>query len=76
VDKLHLQKTCCKDGDMIEVALNSVHWRGRIGGVVVSVLATGPKGVPRGWIFKGDKIPQHTDGKQSRRSHDARFYGM
>jgi hypothetical protein len=60
VDKLHLQMTCCKDGDMIEVALNSVHWQGRIGGVVVSVLATGPKGVPRGWIFKGDKNPQYT----------------
>jgi hypothetical protein len=39
--------------------------------VVVSVLATGPKGCgfktrPRRWIFKGDKNPQHTslsDGK-------------
>jgi hypothetical protein len=45
--------------------------KGRVGGVVVSVLATGPKGCglkprPRRWIFKGDKIPQHTflsDGK-------------
>jgi hypothetical protein len=44
---------------------------GRLGGVVVSVLATGPKGCgfitrPRRWIFKGDKDPQHTfllDGK-------------
>jgi hypothetical protein len=43
----------------------------RLGGVVVSVLATGPKRCgfktrPRLWIFKGDKIPQHTllsDGK-------------
>jgi hypothetical protein len=37
----------------------------RLGGVVVSVLATGPKGYglktrPRRWIFKGDKNPQHT----------------
>jgi hypothetical protein len=35
---------------------------GRIGGVVVSVLATGPKGCGfktrlRRWIFKGDKKP-------------------
>jgi hypothetical protein len=44
---------------------------GRLGGVVVSVLATGPKGCgfktrARRWIFKGDKNPQHTflsDGK-------------
>jgi hypothetical protein len=44
---------------------------GRLGGVVVSVLATGHKGCgfktqPRRWIFKGDKNPQHTflwDGK-------------
>jgi hypothetical protein len=43
----------------------------RLGGVVVSVLTTGPKGCgfktrPRRWIFKGDKNPQHTflsDGK-------------
>jgi hypothetical protein len=43
----------------------------RLGGVVVSVLATGPKGYgfktrTRRWIFKGDKNPQHTflsDGK-------------
>jgi hypothetical protein len=43
----------------------------RLSGVVVSVLATGPKGCrfktrPRRWIFKGDKNPQHTflsDGK-------------
>jgi hypothetical protein len=43
----------------------------RLGGVVVSVLATGPKRCgsksrPRRWIFKGDKNPQHTflsDGK-------------
>jgi hypothetical protein len=42
-----------------------------LGGVVVSVLATGPKGCrfktpPRRWVFKGDKNPQHTflsDGK-------------
>jgi WD40 repeat protein len=42
-----------------------------LGGVVVSVLATGPKGCgfktrPRRWIFKGDKNPQHSflsDGK-------------
>jgi hypothetical protein len=42
-----------------------------LGGVVVSVLATGPNGCgfktrPRRWIFKGDKNPQHTslsDGK-------------
>jgi hypothetical protein len=38
---------------------------GRLGGVVVSVLATGPKGCgfktrARRWIFKGDKNPQHT----------------
>jgi hypothetical protein len=37
----------------------------RLGGVVVSVLATGSKGCgfkirPRRWIFKGDKNPQHT----------------
>jgi hypothetical protein len=36
----------------------------RLGGVVVSVLATGPKGSefktrPRRWIFNGDKYPQH-----------------
>jgi hypothetical protein len=44
---------------------------GRLDGVVVSVLATGPEGFglktrPRRWIFKGDKNPQHTflsDGK-------------
>jgi hypothetical protein len=44
---------------------------GRLGGVVISVLATGPKGCgfitrPRRWIFKGDKNPQHiflSDGK-------------
>jgi hypothetical protein len=43
----------------------------RLGGVVVSVLATGPKGCGfktrlRRWIFKGDKNPQHiflSDGK-------------
>jgi hypothetical protein len=43
----------------------------RLGGVVVSVLATRPKGCgfktrPRRWIFKGDKNPQYTflsDGK-------------
>jgi hypothetical protein len=43
----------------------------RSGGVVVSVLATGPKGWglktrQRRWILKGDKNPQHTflsDGK-------------
>jgi hypothetical protein len=43
----------------------------RLGGVVVSVLATRPKVCgfktqPRLWIFKGDKNPQHTflsDGK-------------
>jgi hypothetical protein len=43
----------------------------RLGGVVVTVLATGPQGCrfktwPRRWIFKGDKNPQHTflsDGK-------------
>jgi hypothetical protein len=43
----------------------------RLGGVVVSVLATGHKGCGfktrlRRWIFKGDKNPQHTflsDGK-------------
>jgi hypothetical protein len=43
----------------------------RLSGVVVSVLATGPKGCwfktrPRRWIFKVDKNPQHTflsDGK-------------
>jgi hypothetical protein len=36
---------------------------GRLRGVVVSVLATGPKGCGfepgQGWIFKGDKNPQH-----------------
>jgi hypothetical protein len=44
---------------------------GRLGGVVVSVLATVPKGSgfktrQRIWIFKVDKNPQHTflsDGK-------------
>jgi hypothetical protein len=44
---------------------------GRHGGVVVSVLATGPKGCgfktqPSRWIFKSDKNPQHnflSDGK-------------
>jgi hypothetical protein len=43
----------------------------RLGGVVISVLATGSKGCgfktrPWRWIFKGDKNPQHTflsDGK-------------
>jgi hypothetical protein len=43
----------------------------RLGGVVVSVLATGPRGCgfktqPRRWIFNSDKNPQHTflsDGK-------------
>jgi hypothetical protein len=43
----------------------------RLDGVVVSMLATGPKGCefitrPSRWIFKGDKNPQHTflsDGK-------------
>jgi hypothetical protein len=43
----------------------------RLGGVVVSVLASGPKDcgfttLLRRWIFKGDKNPQHTflsDGK-------------
>jgi hypothetical protein len=49
-------------------------WMGRLGGVVVSVLATGPKGCGfktrlRRWIFKGDKNPQHT-------FHVVRFYGM
>jgi hypothetical protein len=42
-----------------------------LGGIVVSVQATGPKGCgfktsPRRWIFKGDINPQHTflsDGK-------------
>jgi hypothetical protein len=37
---------------------------GRLGGLVVSVLATGPKGCgfkirPRRWIVKDDKKPQH-----------------
>jgi hypothetical protein len=35
----------------------------RLGGVVVSVLANGPKGCgfePGRRIFKGDKYPQHT----------------
>jgi hypothetical protein len=37
----------------------------RLGGVAVSVLATGPKGCGfktrlRRWIFKGDTNPQHT----------------
>jgi hypothetical protein len=44
---------------------------GRLGDVVVSVLAAGPKGCgfktwPRQWIFKGDKNPRLTffsDGK-------------
>jgi hypothetical protein len=44
---------------------------GRLGGVVVSVLATGPKGCgfktqPWRWIFNGDKNAPHTflsDGK-------------
>jgi hypothetical protein len=43
----------------------------RLGGVVVSVLVTGPKVCgfrtrPRRWVFKGHKNPQHTflsDGK-------------
>jgi hypothetical protein len=42
-----------------------------LGGIVVTVLATGTKGCRfktrlRRWIFKGDKYPQHTflsDGK-------------
>jgi hypothetical protein len=39
--------------------------RCRLGGVVVSVLATELKSLrvqtrPRRWIFKGDKNPQHT----------------
>jgi hypothetical protein len=52
----------------------------RLGGVVVSVLATRLKGCgfktgPRRWIFKGDKNPQHTflpDGK----SQVVRLYGV
>jgi hypothetical protein len=43
----------------------------RLGGGLVSVLATGPKDCgfktrPKRWIFNGDKNPQHTflsDGK-------------
>jgi hypothetical protein len=54
-----------------QILLMLNHLTSCIGGVVVSVLATGPKGCvfktrPRRWIFKGDKNPQHTflsDGK-------------
>jgi hypothetical protein len=53
-----------------EKHLSQCHF-GHVGGVVVSVLATGPRGCgfktrPRRWVFKGDKNPQHTflsDGK-------------
>jgi hypothetical protein len=49
----------------------SYNYVGRLGGVVVSLLATGSKGCgfktrPKRWTFKGDKNPQHTflsDGK-------------
>jgi hypothetical protein len=49
---------------IIPIFRDRVQSRG-LGGVVVSVLATGPKGCsfktrPRRWIFKGDKNPQHT----------------
>jgi hypothetical protein len=56
----------------------------RLGGVVVSVLATGPKswgfepGQGDGY-FKGDKIrstPSSRMGSKAGRSHVVRFYGM
>jgi hypothetical protein len=54
----------------LQTTANSVKFC-RLGGVGVSVLATGHKGCgfktrPRQWIFKGDKNPQHallSDGK-------------
>jgi hypothetical protein len=56
---------------MIDSLKNSGNYMRCLGGEVVGVLATGPKGcgfktLPRRWTFKGDKNPQHTflwDGK-------------
>jgi hypothetical protein len=51
---------------LLETAHESiVVYSSHLGGVVVTVLATGPKGrgvrtQPRRWIFKGDKSLQHT----------------
>jgi hypothetical protein len=44
---------------------NGIRSDSSLGGVVVSVLATGPESCgfktrPRRWVFKGDKNPQHT----------------
>jgi hypothetical protein len=54
-----------------DIQIFNKKFRKGLGGVVVSVVATGPKGFgfktrPRRWIFKDDKNPQHTflsDGK-------------
>jgi hypothetical protein len=48
-----------------DIQIFNKKFRKGLGGVVVSVLATGPKGFgfktrPRRWIFKDDKNPQHT----------------
>jgi hypothetical protein len=59
-------------------------YKRRLGGVVVSVLATGSKGCgfktrPKRWIFKGDKIrstPSSRMGSKAGRSHVVRFYGI
>jgi hypothetical protein len=56
---------------------------GRLGGVMVSVLATGPKGCgfktrPRRWILRAIKIlstPSSRKGNREGKSH-VRFYGM
>jgi hypothetical protein len=76
IGKAENQPGCClmshvgkHDKVTIYIKVKTSH--SRLGGVVVSVLATGPKGCrfktrPRLWIFKGDKNLQHTflsDGK-------------
>jgi hypothetical protein len=50
-----------------------------LGGVVVSVLVTGPKGCGFGLIFKGNKVcstPSSQMGSKAGRSHVIRFYSM
>jgi hypothetical protein len=67
-------------GETVMVSSSHRH----LGGVVVSVLATGPKGCgfktrSRRWIFKGDKIrstPSSRMGSKAGRSHVVRFYGL
>jgi hypothetical protein len=69
-----LKKDCSKDSQSCEDERNMELWLWiicRLVDVVVIVLANGPKGCgfktrPKRWIFKDDKIPQHTflsDGK-------------